>query len=263
MWTEACRKHTRWGVRALINSSPIYVPPFNWIFLCGPETMDMNHTSQSALIAKRRLLPLTHVRGGQGLRGGRDLCLRGKTWPWVSAPCQQHLFHYLEDSCALYFSQGSLSRSRPTNPSDSGPCLQLHRRTRASLNLKGSSVKMGAIVCQKPTILLPGPNKAHILDLVRISNLIIKLKQILEKQSSAAAATRLYQTGTKHIDGSFNWAFKCLVRKMLLRDRQQYTIFLLTWMYLQQLIWGVNNKRYSTESHWEHGLLVTKRPRCL
>lgn len=157
----------------------------------------MNHTSQSAQIAKRRLLPLTHARGGQGARGGQDLCLRGKTWPWVSAPCQQHLFHYLEDSCALYFSQGSLSKFRPTNPPNSRPCFQLHRRTWALLILNGRFGKMGAIVCQKSTILLPGQNKAYIVDFVRLSNLIIKLKQILEKQLSVAAATRLYQTRHK------------------------------------------------------------------
>lgn len=54
--------------------------------------MDINHASQSVKIAQRWLLLQMHKKGGQGARGGQDLCLQGKTWPWVSAACQQSIF---------------------------------------------------------------------------------------------------------------------------------------------------------------------------
>lgn len=54
--------------------------------------MDINHASQSVKIAKRRLLLQMYEKGGQGARGGQDLCLEGKTWPWVPAACQQSIF---------------------------------------------------------------------------------------------------------------------------------------------------------------------------
>lgn len=54
--------------------------------------MGINQASQSVKIAKRRLLLQMHEKGRQGARGGQDLCVEGKTWPWVSAACQQSIF---------------------------------------------------------------------------------------------------------------------------------------------------------------------------
>lgn len=92
MWTKAGGKEARREVRALIHLSSIYVPPFNWIFCYSPGPVDINHASQSVKIAKRRLLLQMYETGGQGARGGQDLCARGTTWPWVSAACHQSIF---------------------------------------------------------------------------------------------------------------------------------------------------------------------------